>query len=264
MRHWVISILGFCLFAFAPIAHSAHGAEVAALPESWKPATAALGLAKDIAATPLDRSRTAQLAQRFQRIVLDAKLANQPTQLQISSGLDASWVVASCWPADVFDRRLQISESEDVPNVRAFFEDAAALKEVRGRLGLLRAEYDVYAQAMNESLAKVLCPKERQEAIISSLKQDFIRQQAIQKAMCASPLWWKSFARLSTDTSSISAKAVMPVLPPGEPVPVQPLTWSDWALRAFPMALDPVVPPVTAAAALGLDADCRIMSLSNL
>ena len=264
MRHLVASILWVIFCSFAPIAPIAHAAEVAAMPESWKPSVAALGLAKDIAATPLDRSRTAQLAQRFQRIVLDAKLANQPTQLQISSGLDASWVVASCWPADVFDRRMHISESEDVPNLRAFFEDAAALKEVRDRLVLLRTEYNVYAEAMNESLAKALCPKERQDAIISSLKRNFIRQQAIQNAMCSSPIWWKTFARVSTDSSSITAKAVMPALPPGEPAPVQPMTWSDWALRRFPIALDPAVSPVTAAAAFALDADCRIMSLSNL
>ena len=261
MRHLVVSILFVFLWVCAPLA---YGSEAAATFESWEPSSHALSLAQDVEATPMDRSRTAHLVQRFEHLVLDAKLAHQPTQQQIASALDASWVVASCWPTDLFDRRLQNPETDDLADLRTFFEDPATLTGVRARLGVLLTEYEVYAQAMSESLAKALCLPERQGAIISSLKRDFLQQQVIQSAMCESPLWWKSFARLSTDASSIEAKVVMPSLPPGEVAPVPRMTWADLDLRRFPLALDPAVPPWAAAAALALNADCRIMSLANL
>ena len=163
MRHLVVSILFVFFWVCAPLA---YGSEAAATFESWEPSSHALSLAQDVEATPLDRSRTAHLVQRFEHLVLDAKLAHQPTQQQIASALDASWVVASCWPTDLFDRRLQNPETDDLANLRAFFEDPATLTGVRARLGVLLTEYEVYAQAMSESLAKALCLPERQGAII--------------------------------------------------------------------------------------------------
>ena len=161
---------------------------------------------------------------------------------------------------------MQAPDEADVQRIRDYFALPEEVQQLRSRLAVVRTEYGVYTAAISLALDKALCPKERSYAILFHLRKDFVRQQAIQRAMADSPLWWRSLARLTIDAGSITAKFVEPIPNASEP-PVAPAartTWADHSLQRFPLVLDQAVSASTAAAALSLDADRTIMSLANL
>lgn len=244
--------------------HLATAADDAA--SRWAPSPAAIATLKDLSAVPLDRARTALVAGRFLRLLDVAKPLPAPSETATAQALEATWIVSSCWKPEFVDQRMQAPDEEDVQRIRDYFAHPEEVQQLRTRLTTIRTEYGVYTAAISTALDKALCPKERADAILFHLRKHFVRQQAIQRAMADSPLWWRSLARLTIDAGSIVAKVVEPVPNAGEP-PVAPAartTWADRSLQRFPLALDPAVSASTAAAALGLDADRTVMSLANL